>query len=231
MDSEEEIEYEAEEFCIADLQVQIQTISFLPIEQLLQLETKSEEISGQRVWTGSLMLCAYLLQHKAEVAGRNILELGSGSGIAGIVAQKLGAKVCYTDADPKSLELLQTNVTSNGCDGPVRYLNWFEDNAQTVVQEAFGSETPYLIAADVLYKEALLEPFFDTVLKVLPENKHLLLCHIPRASVAHEVVTDRMTSKGLRYEQVVVEGEFVNHVLQYCEDYDRERARLYIVRR
>lgn len=230
MEDEDEIEYEAEYFSIADWQIAIQSISFLPISQLLQLETKEQEISGQRVWTGSLMLCAYMLQHKQQVEGRSVLELGSGSGIAGIVAQKLGAKVCYTDADPKSLELLQTNVTSNGCEGLVRYLNWFEDTAEAVVQEAF-SEPPLLIAADVLYKAALLEPFFNTVSKILTEDTHLLLCHIPRASVEHHVVTEAMTSKGLRFEQVTVDEEFVNYVLEYCEDHDRERAKLYIVRR
>lgn len=42
-------------------------------------------------WAGGLVLCRYLREHKRLVRGRRVLDLGAGSGIAGIVAAQCGA--------------------------------------------------------------------------------------------------------------------------------------------
>lgn len=86
------------------------------------LPTRSEEISGQRLWEGSLLLCAYLVEHcsnssdssgikkhpagarksKLDLTGKSVLELGAGTGVVSMLAHRLGASpVIMTDGDDK----------------------------------------------------------------------------------------------------------------------------------
>lgn len=37
------------------------------------------------------MLCGYLSNHPADVLGKNVIELGSGTGIVGLMAAKIGS--------------------------------------------------------------------------------------------------------------------------------------------
>ena len=45
-----------------------------------------------------------------------------------------------------------------------------------------------VLAGDVLYKRALVEPFLDALEAALAPGGRALLCHLPRAGVSHEVV-------------------------------------------
>ena len=63
-------------------------------ERSLMLEhrmtTELAEV-GLQVWRGSLLLSDYLLHHHQQFCDRNILEVGSGTGLASIVASFCGA--------------------------------------------------------------------------------------------------------------------------------------------
>src|SRR5262245_47516304 len=45
-------------------------------------------------WPGGQALARYVLDHPTLVAGRRVLDLGSGSGVAGIAAMRAGAASC-----------------------------------------------------------------------------------------------------------------------------------------
>jgi len=46
-----------------------------------------------KVWTGALLMCDYLLANRAQFAGKTVLELGCGVGLASLVARLAGAAV------------------------------------------------------------------------------------------------------------------------------------------
>ena len=75
-DSEDEVEYETEKFYIADHVFELTTVSYMPIERLLDLQSKAQEISGQKLWCGSLCVMEYLIEHPEYIKGFPILELG-----------------------------------------------------------------------------------------------------------------------------------------------------------
>ena len=53
---------------------------------------------GEYIWPASLVLCDFLKRNSELVRGKRVLELGSGTGIAGLYAAKLGAEhVTLTD--------------------------------------------------------------------------------------------------------------------------------------
>ncbi|KAG7393078.1 hypothetical protein PHYPSEUDO_012413 [Phytophthora pseudosyringae] len=72
--------------------------------------------TASRVWEASRFLAERLARFASEspaaFAGQSVLELGSGCGLAGLVAAALGADVLLTD-QREALELLQRNVETN----------------------------------------------------------------------------------------------------------------------
>ena len=55
---------------------ELTTVSYMPIERLLDLQSKAQEISGQKLWCGSLCVMEYLIGHPEYVKDFPILELG-----------------------------------------------------------------------------------------------------------------------------------------------------------
>ncbi|KAF4127388.1 Lysine methyltransferase [Phytophthora infestans] len=79
--------------------------------RVVQDTTKVDGLGGE-VWAGALVLCEFLETHKQEVVhGRDVIELGAGCGLCGLVAASLGArKTVLTDEYP---DLLAKNIMKN----------------------------------------------------------------------------------------------------------------------
>lgn len=78
--------------------------------RVTQDTTKVDGLGGE-VWAGAYVLCEFLETHEAWVQGRNVLELGAGCGLCGLVSAALGARrVVLTDEYP---DLLELNITKN----------------------------------------------------------------------------------------------------------------------
>jgi len=66
-------------------------------------------------WAGGQALARYVLDHRDLVAGRRVLDLGSGSGLAAIAAAMAGAApVVAVDIDPFTEEAIALNAWANG---------------------------------------------------------------------------------------------------------------------
>jgi len=66
-------------------------------------------------WAGGLALARYLIDHPALVAGRALLDLGTGSGIVAIAAFIAGAAhVTAADVDPYAIIATRLNAAANG---------------------------------------------------------------------------------------------------------------------
>lgn len=92
--------------------------------ELLPIWRKSEEELGQMnvpppywafAWAGGQALARYLLDHRQFVAGRRVLDLGAGSGIAAIAAMMAGATYALAaDIDNLALAAIHLNAEPNG---------------------------------------------------------------------------------------------------------------------
>lgn len=70
-------------------------------------------------WPGGQALARYVLDHPEVVAGRTVLDLGSGSGLVAVAALRAGAsRVVASDVDPCSRTAIELNAELNGV-GPV----------------------------------------------------------------------------------------------------------------
>ena len=67
------------------------------------------------VWAGGQALARYVLDHPETVAGRHVLDVAAGSGVAAIAAARAGAaRVEALDLDPAAAEATARNATANG---------------------------------------------------------------------------------------------------------------------
>jgi len=73
------------------------------------------------------VLLLYIEAEKSSLIGKRIVELGSGTGIVGIGAAVLGAKVVITDMGPMiglmELNVSENKLTSDQCEA--KELTWY----------------------------------------------------------------------------------------------------------
>ena len=70
--------------------------------------------TGGAVWPAAELLCRWMLQERAAVAGASVLELGSGTGAVGLFAAGCGAaSVILTDGDASLCTLAADNARDN----------------------------------------------------------------------------------------------------------------------
>lgn len=66
-------------------------------------------------WPGGQALARYILDHPECVAGRAVLDIGSGSALAGIAAARAGARaVLAADTDPLAEAVARLNAQASG---------------------------------------------------------------------------------------------------------------------
>lgn len=93
-------------------------------EESLPIWRKTEEELGEAglpppywafAWAGGQALARYLLDNPASVAGRRVIDLGTGSGLTAIAAAKAGAaSVLASDIDAYALTAVRLNASANG---------------------------------------------------------------------------------------------------------------------
>jgi predicted nicotinamide N-methyase len=192
--------------------------------------TKNVEISGQKLWCGSLGLIQHFINNPNEVKDTMIVELGAGTGVLGMMCKKLGSvSVVLTDHDERSLTHMKDDIQSNEISADVIPLDWYVPDVDSINSLLNEDKPLRIVAGDVLYKNALLDPFFNTVkaLFALREDSLLFLCHVPRAGVDQSDVVAKAESSGLCVEEIPKETWNTGELFEYCPEEDLVRARIY----
>jgi predicted nicotinamide N-methyase len=130
--------------------------------------------TGTYAWPGGVALARYLVGAPATVRGRRVLELGCGTGAAGIMAKWLGArKVLLTDGSPAVLKNTELNVRRNARGGTaVSRLRWgYGDD----IAKAGRKQWDLVIAAEVGYQRETLPALLDTIAALLADDGRALL--------------------------------------------------------
>jgi predicted nicotinamide N-methyase len=98
-------------------------------------------------WAGGQGLARYLLDHQETVAGRDVLDVASGSGLVAIAAAKAGARsVLAGDIDDNALAAIALNAAANAVPAVLpRRLD--------LAASACGADV--VLAADVFYQRDL----------------------------------------------------------------------------
>lgn len=136
-----------------------------------------------------------------------LLDVGTGSGILGIVALKLGAKhVVGTDLDPCAIPAVSENKESNQIpdeDFEMMIGNIIDDRE---VQDKVGYEKYDIVAANILAD--VLLPLTPVIVNHLKKGAYYITSGI--LDVKEEVVTDAVKKAGLTLVEVTRQGEWVS---------------------
>ncbi|XP_031147834.1 protein N-lysine methyltransferase METTL21A [Sander lucioperca] len=126
------------------------------------------------VWDAAVVMCMYLEMGKVELKGKGVIELGAGTGLVGIVAALLGAKVTITDREP-ALDFLSANVKSNvppDSQGSVvvSELTWGEG-----LERYPAGGFDLVLGADIVYLEDTFVPLLQTLEHLCSDTTVVLL--------------------------------------------------------
>jgi predicted nicotinamide N-methyase len=165
-----------------------------------------------------------------------VLELGAGSGLAGIVASRLGASnVVVTDGDETSIKLAAKNLANNHLDCKegsgivVSRLLWgecenFKADKKLMPENGFS----VILAADVMYKKFLPPLLFGTMKQLLQPNGAALLVHLVRAGVTQEIVHRAAVDEGFEVTVLSFPMDLLPH--HHCSLEEAEEATVYLLR-
>lgn len=157
------------------------------------------------IWPSGIALAAAIAREPSLVAGRPVLELGSGVGITAALALGAGAMLTATDYAPESL--LMTRLTCRlhtGAEPETRQINWRAMDAD--LMQGGGAPWPVILAADVLYEERDIEPVLDVFTRVLAPGGVLLLAEPGRRP--SRLAVERAQERGWSIESTRLEADW-----------------------
>ncbi|OWZ23795.1 Nicotinamide N-methyltransferase [Phytophthora megakarya] len=142
--------------------------------------------SGHYVWPAAPALCEYLTQHRDAIPSSNVVELGAGCGLTGLVVAQLrpDASVIFTDHDPGVLKVIEHNAGQQErvmATCLTQSLRWGPDGAKEIealekLQTGAGHATELIVGSDVIYAREVVPLLFWTVDRLLSPGGVFLMC-------------------------------------------------------
>jgi predicted nicotinamide N-methyase len=118
-------------------------------------------------WSGGLAVVQYLLERHEVVESRSVLDLGTGSGLCGIVAARLGAvSVRAVDVDPLAAAAAELNARANDITVDVELRDVLDDDPPAV---------DVVLAGDVSYEERMAVRMLDWLEAAASRGSFVLL--------------------------------------------------------
>lgn len=150
-------------------------------------------------WLGGQALARHVLDVPAEVAGRRVLDLATGSGLCALAALRAGAsQVTAVDVDPVAVQAARLNADRNGLPLAVELADVLDDHPPAV---------EVVLAGDVFYDAAMAARVLPWLQGVARSGVRVLLGdpgrhYLPRALLRELGVYEIPTTRAL--EGVVV---------------------------
>ncbi len=155
-------------------------------------------------WPGGQALARYLLDQPEIAAGKRVVDIGAGSGIAAIAAMKAGARhVLAADIDPMSELAIRANARANNV------------AVDTTTRDILGDilDADLVVIADLVYEPALA-------------TRVTAFLEAARAAGTEVLVADRTTARKPPIAMSVV-AEYSAPLTPDMHDLNLDRARLW----
>lgn len=132
-------------------------------------------------WPGGQALARYILDHRDLVAGRTVLDLGAGSGLAAIAAAIAGASVVLaSEPDPFAVAAIGLNARANGV----------AISVTADVLDGSGENAEVVLAADVCYERRMAERVLGLLERARNRGASILLGDPGRAFLPRELLRE-----------------------------------------
>jgi predicted nicotinamide N-methyase len=158
-----------------------------------------------------MALSEFIAQNPAIVRGKNVLEIGCGLGLPGIISAIIGANVILTDYLAGALKFAEYNWKLNVKTPPdIRLLDWRHRSNIAPVD--------VLLASDVAYESRSFLPLLNAFKSLIRKNGIVILSE-PNRKFAREF-----------FEQLKTEGfHLTEHVKNVVKDNIRYKVSIYIL--
>lgn len=123
---------------------------------------------GLLLWESAVALSRWIAARPGALAGRQVIELGAGVGLAGLVAAACGGIVTQSDHEPAALALCSRNAALNGVAAPAALLaDW----------RAWPNDARYdvVLGADVVYEREVHGVILDLAGRLVAPGGRLVL--------------------------------------------------------
>lgn len=163
------------------------------------IENMKEEY-GLFVWPCSIILAEYVWQQRSRFSGVNVVELGAGTSLPGIVAAKVGADVTLTDDfnRPEVLANMRRECEVNNVKCKVMGLTW------GVWDEPIFTLCPNIIlGADVLYESSAFDDLVATVTFLLGNSPSSVFITAYHNRSGHHLIEFLMVKWGLKCVKLI----------------------------
>ncbi|KAL3905767.1 MAG: hypothetical protein SGARI_004305 [Bacillariaceae sp.] len=166
--------------------LKIASVSALSPLDMINLSWGTNDATGHRIWLGAKLFLHAISQLKNHFEHKRVLEIGAGTGIAGIaVDRSLTVKeIVLTDGSESALNLCRQNCEVNHVSDRVvvEKLSWGDAlPSRHGKMDAMKFDT--ILAADVLYDLEMWPLILKTAKRSLDDAGIIVLSHIPRAAV------------------------------------------------
>ncbi|KAL4361237.1 hypothetical protein GQ457_04G035730 [Hibiscus cannabinus] len=154
-----------------------------------------KEDYGLFVWPCSIVLAEYVWQQRLRFSGGNVVELGAGTCLPGLIAAKVGSNVTLTD-DANRLEVLENMRTVcelNKLKCEVLGLTWGVWDASI-----FSLHPKIILGADVLYDARAFDDLFATVTFLLQSNPGSVFITTYHNRSGHHLIEFLLVKWGLK---------------------------------
>lgn len=158
------------------------------LDDLISKGEDHEDVQDERIpyfvelWPSAIRMAELILDGTIDVHGKQILELGCGSGLAGIAAGMSGAEsVLFTDYLPDALEFASRMWRLNIPSDPLTHLlDWRTPD--------LSRQYELILAADVAYEQRNFAPLLHSFQTLLAPGGKIVLTE-PSRRVAKPFVT------------------------------------------
>lgn len=153
---------------IADLEVLLEDVDPVTFAEDERLPYWAE------LWPSSVALAQYVA-HDDDLVGRQVLELGCGLGLVGVVAAMHGAHVLCTDYEADALAFARYNARRNACsEMHFRLVDWR--------QPALQRQYDVILASDVIYEARNFDPLVALLQRCLARSGRALFAEPGRTN-------------------------------------------------
>lgn len=181
-------------------------------------------LGAERVWGAGKAVASYLSTWQPQ--GLQVVELGAGCGLPGLVLARGGAFVTLTDV-PWLLQMLEYNVAANFSQDDVfrpyvSALRWGNAADAASVLQAIGRPPDLVIGADLVYREQDFDALLACIESLAPRRA---LLAVQRRDVALEAFISRVKHLGWSvFSQLIAPRVFLLEVFPPVHLKDTDRA-------
>ena len=172
------------------------------IESLASATRNGQELDlpfWAKIWPTSILL-SHVLSSSYAVNDLDVLEIGAGVGVCGLVAALQGARVVITDYHPDALLFARINVLKNSLQNQVHLA------AADFTVDSLDRRFQRIIGSEVLYREESYAPLVAFLQNHLQPGGEILLAksHIFKATRFYELIKETFVvqERSLGYKEI-----------------------------